>query len=345
MKGFTTTNGHRRPAPVPFPPKSEFIIPQQAGDRYAKQRTSHAVPVAEGVRIQVGSVTAFAVRQDSKDVALRLRREYHPARDAMERIPFLRGIVRLAGVAADFLDGVSESAQLTPQQIVKGTRFEQRFAELFRIRPTSLVAAGSALAILLLIGGLVIAGPWALAKWALPALELSRPAINAVACAARVLAMLLCALAVPRLRVVGRFAMYRGAINRVLNAAAQGPVTQQSAERAHFLSRRSDAAFRVAKLMLSGIAFALIRTHLPVQILVRVLSVLAMPPYSTSPQVAGKRQAHPLDQHPVGPPSHAGAPHDPRPPRPDGRGRRLRLQRGQGERQGEGLELVAGQWL
>lgn len=237
----------------------------------------HAVPVAEGVRIQVGSATAFAVRQDSKDVALRLRREYHPARDAMERIPFLRGIVRLVSAPADFLDGVSESAQLMPQQIVKGTRFEQRFAELFRIRPTSLVAAGSVLAILLLIGGLVIAGPWALAKWALPALELSRPAINAVACAARVLAMLLCALAVPRLRVVGRFAMYRGAINRVLNAAAQGPVTQQSAERAHFLSRRSDAAFILAVLMLSVIAFALIRTFtLPVQILVRVLTVLAI---------------------------------------------------------------------
>jgi len=237
----------------------------------------HTTPVAEGVRIQVGSATAFAVRQDSKDVALRLRREYHPARDAMERIPFLRGIVRLVSAPADFLDGVSESAQLMPQQIVKGTRFEQRFAELFRIRPTSLVAAGSVLAILLLIGGLVIAGPWALAKWALPALELSRPAINAVACAARVLAMLLCALAVPRLRVVGRFAMYRGAINRVLNAAAQGPVTQQSAERAHFLSRRSDAAFILAVLMLSVIAFALIRTFtLPVQILVRALTVLAI---------------------------------------------------------------------
>ena len=48
----------------------------------------HASPVAEGVRIQVGDATAFAVRQESKDVALRLRREYHPARDAMERVPF-----------------------------------------------------------------------------------------------------------------------------------------------------------------------------------------------------------------------------------------------------------------
>ena len=52
----------------------------------------------------------------------------------------------------------------------------------------------------------------------LPRFEMSRTAVNAVACAVRVLCMLLCALLVPRLRVVNRFAMYRGAINKVLNA-------------------------------------------------------------------------------------------------------------------------------
>jgi len=242
--------------------------------------TIHATPVAEGVRIQVGNATAFAVRQESKDVALRLRREYHPVRDAMERIPFLRGILRLVLSMVDFLDGVAESAQLMPQQIVRGTRFEQRFAELFRVRSTSLVAVGSALAIILLIGGLVIAGPWALVKWVLPRFEMSRTAINAVACATRVLCMLLCALLVPRLRVVNRFAMYRGAINKVLNAIPDdggGDVTQAGTERASHLSRHSDAAFTLMVLMLSVIAFALIRTFtLPVQVLVRVLTVLAI---------------------------------------------------------------------
>lgn len=264
----------------------------------------HTTPVAEGVRIQVGSATAFAVRQDSKDVALRLRREYHPARDAMERIPFLRGIVRLFTSVADFLDGVSESAQLMPQQIVKGTRFEQRFATLFRIHPTSLVASISILAVLFLIGGLVIAGPWALTKFVLPRYELSRQAINAVACAARVLAMLLCALLVPRLRVVDRFAMYRGALNRVLNAAAdEGRVTQQSAEKASFLSRRSDAAFILTVLILSVIAFALIRTFtLPVQLLVRVLTVLAIAAVLNEPIRALERaKATPLVNALLGP--------------------------------------------
>ena len=265
----------------------------------------HASPVAEGVRIQVGNATAFAVRQDSKDVALRLRREYHPARDAMERIPFLRGIVRLITSVADFLDGVSESAQLMPQQIVKGTRFEQRFATLFRIHPPSLVASLSILAVLFLIGGLVIAGPWALVKFVLPRYELSREAINAIACATRVLAMLLCALLVPRLRVVDRFAMYRGAINRVLNAAPgdDGLVTQQAAEKASFLSRRSNAAFILTVLILSVIAFALIRTFtLPVQLLVRVLTVLAIAAVLNEPIRALERaKATPLVNALLGP--------------------------------------------
>lgn len=242
----------------------------------------HASPVAEGVRFQIGNATAFAVRKESKDVALRIRREYHPVRDAMERVPFLRGIVRLAGCAADFLDGVSESAQLSPQQIVKGSRGEQRFAELFRIRPTSLVAAGSALVILLMLAGLVLAGPWALTRFVLPLLprlELSRAGVNAVGCAFRVLAGLLCVLVIPRLRVVNRFCMYRGAINKVLNTPAgrDGQVSMEKARRASHLTRRSDAAFAVTVLLTSVVIFALVRTYtLPVQLLARVLIVLAV---------------------------------------------------------------------
>ncbi len=237
----------------------------------------HASPAAEGVRIQIGTATALAVRKENKDIALRIRREYHPMRDGMERIPFLRGIVRLLGSTADFLDGVAESAQLTPQQIVKGSRFEQRFAELFRVRPTSLVATGSAIVAIILLVGLVGVGPWALVKFVLPRFELPRPAINAIACAVRVLCGLLCALLIPRLRIVNRFCMYRGAINKALNAPVEkdGQVLRERAEQASPYSRRSDAAFTVAVLLLSIVAFALIRTFtLPVQLLVRVLIVL-----------------------------------------------------------------------
>ena len=236
----------------------------------------HASPVAEGTRVQIGSATAFAVRRENKDISLRIRREYHTARNTMERIPFLRGILRLVCSVADFIDGVAESAQLEPQHIVKGSRFEQRFAELFRVNPTSFVAAGSAIAIVILVAGLFLVGPWALVRWVLPQLELTRPGINAAACAARVLAGLICVALVPRLRVVSRFCMYRGAINKVLNAAdGEGPVTREAAEKASRFSHRSDAAFVVTTLLLSIVAFALVRTFtLPVQLLVRVLVML-----------------------------------------------------------------------
>ena len=239
----------------------------------------HASPVAEGVRFQVGSATAFAVRKENKDVALRIRREYHPARDAMERIPFVRGILRLVCGVADFLDGVAESAQLEPQQIVKGTRFEQRFAELFRVNPTGLVATGSAIVILLLLAALVILGPWALAKYVLSGYDLPRQAINACACGVRVAGALVCVALIPRLRVVNRLCMYRGAINQVLNTPSgrDGRVSRERADQASHLSMRSDAAFVALVLLASIIAFALIRTFtLPVQLLVRVLVVLTV---------------------------------------------------------------------
>lgn len=245
-----------------------------------RELSIHASPVAEGARVQIGSATAFAVRKESKDVALRLRREFHPARNAMERIPFLRGIVRLVGSTADFLDGVAESAQLMPQPIVKGSRFEQRFAELFRIRPASLVAVGSGF-VLLLLAALVIAGPWALVEYGIPYFgwELPRWGINAVACALRLVLILLSALLIPRLRIVNRLCMYRGAINQVLNApkGKGGLVTQKEAEQASPYTRRSDAAFAVETLLLTVVAFALIRTYtLPVQLLVRALTLLAV---------------------------------------------------------------------
>ena len=259
----------------------------------------HACPVAEGVRVQIGSATAFAVRQESKDVALRIRRELHPARDAMERIPFLRGILRLLGSALDLLDGISESAMLHPQTIVKGTRAEQRFAELFRVRPDSLVAAGSALAALILLIGLVVFAPWALDRFALPALELSRPGINAITCAARVLGALICVALIPRLRVLNRLCMYRGALNQALNTFCEqaGPVSQESVRRAAHLTGKSDAAFIVMVLLLSMIVFALIRTFtLPVQLVVRFLLVLAIAAVINEPirllENAGRK--HPL---------------------------------------------------
>ena len=238
----------------------------------------HSSPVAEGVRIQVGNAIAFAVRKENKDVALRIRREVHPVRAAMSRIPFLRGMERLVGGIADLLDGILESEELEPQEIAKGSRGEQRFAELFRIRPTSLVAAGSALAAVLLLA-LVWAVPWSLERFALPGYALTRAATNAIVCAVRVLVVLGAAALIPRLRVFNRLCMYRGALNQVINALSgkRRRVQQEDAEHASPISRRSDAAFTLTVALLSIVAFALVRTYtLPVQLLVRLLIVLAV---------------------------------------------------------------------
>ena len=248
----------------------------------ARKRHSriHACPVAEGARIQVGTATAFAVRKESRDVALRIRRERHPVRDRMEGVPFLRGIVRLTNSVLDFLDGVAESADLEPQRVVKGSRFEQRFAELFRIHPTSFVSAGSVIAMVVLIPGLMWALPWALEKFLLMPYGLSRSAVNAICCAARVLCAFALTALIPRLRVVNRFCMYRGAINAVLNARDRrhrGDVRLDAALKADYRTGRSDAAFIALVVLLSLILFSLIRTFtLPVQVLVRALIVLCV---------------------------------------------------------------------
>ena len=238
----------------------------------------HATPVAEGVRLRMGSAMAMAVRRDSADIALRLRRERRHIRDELFRIPFLRGIARLVFSVADFLDGVLESAELRPQAIVKGTRFEKRFAELFRVLPTNFVAMGSALVMLILLVGLTLIAPMLVRDRLLSRLDLSRATVNGVICAMRVLGALIAIAIIPRLRIFNRFCMYRGALNKVLNAyGPQGRrVTQESAMRASRFSGRSDAAFVTTVALLAIIAYALVRTYtLPVQLLIRLL-LLAM---------------------------------------------------------------------
>lgn len=238
-----------------------------------------ASPVAEGVRLRIGDTTAFAVRQESKDVALRLRHEERPLRRTLRKLPFVRGMSRLVGGAADFVDGIMESAELQPQPIVKGNRFERRFAELFQVHPTAMVAFGSALVILILMIGLCLVAPMFAARYVQGLEGITRARENAIVCAVRELGALICMVIIPRLRVVNRLCMYRGAINKVVNAYVDGAgyVSQESAAKAPLLARRSDSAFIALTVLLSIAAFALVRTYtLPVQLLVRALIMLVV---------------------------------------------------------------------
>ena len=235
-----------------------------------------AAPVAEGVRFTIGTATAFAVRRDSKDIALRIRRERRPLRAMMGRTPFVRGMLRLWQAVFGLMDGISESGELEPQRIARGNRLERGMADLFQFHPESLVGLLSGIAAILCLVATIWGLPMAVRTWVLPNFELTGGWINGIMCFSRILGALLGVFLCTRLRVVNRLCMYQGAINKVLNAyeARRGTPDIEAACDASRLYRRSDYAFLMVVLIASLIAFTLIRTFtLPIQILVRILIV------------------------------------------------------------------------
>ena len=145
-----------------------------------------AAPVAEGARFTIGTATAFAVRRESKDIALRIRRERRPLRAAIGRTPFLRGMQRLLLSTFGLVDGISESAELYPQRAAKGNRLERGAARLFQFHPESLVGFWSGVMIPILLLGLIWGLPLAVEKYLLPNFTLTRRWINAVMCLFRI---------------------------------------------------------------------------------------------------------------------------------------------------------------
>ena len=245
-----------------------------------KSRTQlSASPVAEGARFTIGTATAFAVRRESKDIALRIRRERRPVRSMMARTPFVRGMLRLTQSVFGLVDGISESGELEPQRIAKGNRLERGLGELFQFHSESLVAFLSGVAAIVCLAGTICGLPQAVKTWILPNFELTAGWTNAIMCFCRIVGALLGVFLCTRLRVMNRLCMYQGAINKVLNAYEAHRRTPDIEETcaASRLYRRSDAAFLMVVLMVSLIAFTLIRTFtLPIQILVRILIIFTV---------------------------------------------------------------------
>lgn len=262
----------------------------------AKSRSQlSAAPVAEGVRFTIGTATAFAVRRDSKDIALRIRRERRPLRAAMARIPFVRGMLRLWQGLFGLMDGISESGELQPQRISRGNRLERRMAELFQFHPESLVGLLSGVASVACLLVMICALPLAVQSWILPNFELSAGWINGIMCFSRILGAFLGVFLCTRLRVTRRLCMYQGAINKVLNAyeARRAVPDIDAACAASRLYRRSDGAFLMVVLAVSLIAFTLIRTFtLPIQILSRILIVFAVAALVNEPIYLAERFSH-----------------------------------------------------
>ena len=219
-------------------------------------------PAAEGVRFEVGSATACAVRNRKKDITVRVFQESHAARDFFGHVPFLRGIMRLFNTIIGFFSGLSLSADLKPRAAIRGSAFSQEFARLFSTHPQTIAALLNAVTVPLILAAMLLGLP-ALVEWGLSCIPgLPRFAVNAVCCLFRMLGALLSVYMICRLKVFSRMCMYRGAAGKVINAyeAYGSGMTHESAVLSSRLTDKSDGAFLIVVMLVSIAAFALVRT-------------------------------------------------------------------------------------
>ena len=244
----------------------------------AKRKHFSGTPIAEGVRLEVGKYTVFAVRKADKNIAVRMRREPREALRICMRIPFLRGAVRFVRDIYRFLDGIAESAELKPQRVVRGTAVEQGVARFLHVHPQGIVTLTSAVFLLALAFLCLFAAPMGAEQLLEAQFDLSRAWINGIVCAVRVCSYLLFIALAGLLRVLRRLRMYRGAINMLVNCyEGRRDLTPENAARCSRCARRSEPAFVIWVTLISMILFSLIRVDaLWVSILVRLLILMGV---------------------------------------------------------------------
>lgn len=244
----------------------------------AKLKRFGGTPVSEGVRLEVGKYTVFAVRNAKKDISVRMRREPRALLRTCMRIPFLRGITRLLRDIVRFFDGLGESAELKPHRPVRGTRAEQAVARAFRTHPQSVVTLVSALLIPIILLLALYAAPEGAEAMLQAFFDLKRAQLNGIVCAVRILGALLAIWAIFRLRVINRLAMYKGAINKVINCyECRDEITMENAAQYPIHTRRSEPAFLISVMILSMIFFCWIPVQGVLATLIwRVLIVLGV---------------------------------------------------------------------
>lgn len=216
-------------------------------------------PVAEGVRLEVGKYTVFAVRNAQRDISVRMRREPRKLLCFLMRVPLLRGIVRFIRDITRFFDGIGESRELEPQRPVRGTKFENALAKSLRVSPQSIVTLVSAICLTVLAFACLYAAPQGVEMLLARRFGASPAAVQWTACAFRVLGFLaFCPLAA-HLRVFNRLLTYRGAINAAANCyESTGDVTVDDAAEYPRFARRSEPAFMIGVTVISMILFTLV---------------------------------------------------------------------------------------
>lgn len=227
-----------------------------------KLRRFSATPVAEGVRLEVGKYTVFAVRNEARDVALRVRREPRRVLRACMGVPFLRGAVRLLRDVARFFDGLGEGAELEPQHPVRGTRPEQAVARALHIRPQTIATLLSALLLIPIAFICLYASPMGVSLLLLNHSGISRLGISMIAALSRVVGLMASVTLACRLRVLKRLCMYKGAINMVINCYEnREDVNARNVADYPIFARRSEPAFLLSVVSVSLMLFPLLRPN------------------------------------------------------------------------------------
>ena len=228
---------------------------------YEENRVA-CTPVAEGVRFEVGHASACAVRNEQRDISVRVRRRGYFLQELLGRVPLVRGIIRLFAAIGNLLGGIGEAERLKPQSVVRGSAFTRQFATLFRTTPQSLIGLLDGFAIPVILLALMIGLPMLVEQGLLALGDLPRFAVNTICLAFRIAGAVLSVYFICRLKLVSRLCMYRGASAKVLNAyEAYGPnLSHEDALLSSRLTDRSDGAFLIAVLLASLIGFACFRT-------------------------------------------------------------------------------------
>lgn len=223
----------------------------------AKLKHFGGTPVSEGVRLEVGRYTVFAVRNEEKDIAVRMRREPRRLIRDLMRIPLLRGIIRVFRDVIRFFDGIGESAELQPQHPFRGSRAERAAADFLHVRQQTLAAWESGILILLIAFACFWAAPQGAVMLIENIFDLPRVWSNVIACAFRITFFLTGIWACGQLRVINRLRMYRYALNQAINCyECRDEVTLENAQQYPRYARRSEPAYLISVMIVSMILFA-----------------------------------------------------------------------------------------
>ena len=254
----------------------------------AKLKRFSGTPVSEGVRIEVGKYTVFAVRNEDKDISVRIRREPRKALRTMMRIPLLRGITRLLRDIHRFFDGMSESAELHPQKANQGGAFARKTAKFLHVHPQSLCAVFTFLMLPVLAFLLLYAAPLGAEALLHDMTGLTRPWINAIVCAFRIVSLIAGIGCVGRLPLFKRMLMYKGAINQVTNCyECRDEITAKNAMQYPTRSRRSEAGFLTGVAVCSIILFAFLKIdNIFLSALARILIIFGVAAVFNEPYAA-----------------------------------------------------------